>query len=171
MRRRSSPCGIVVYALIALCCGAGTATGTILHVPDPYPQIQMAINAAVDGDTVLVADGIYNENISYLDKNITVASHYLTTEDSTHIENTEIRPAIAGFPLVSITGGQSRHALLCGFTINGGMPPQGSGVYCVETDPTIAHNRILLNNVEANGGGIYVDRGGPVIRHNLIADN
>ena len=48
----------------------------IIHVPDNYPTIQAGIDASSDGDTVLVADGEYYENL-ILDKDITLASHFL----------------------------------------------------------------------------------------------
>jgi len=51
---------------------------TIIQIPSDYPTIQAGINAAEDGDTVLVADGIYrgygNQNISFMGKAIVVKS-------------------------------------------------------------------------------------------------
>ena len=39
------------------------ATATIIHVPGDYVTIQEGINACVENDTVIVADGIYFENV------------------------------------------------------------------------------------------------------------
>jgi hypothetical protein len=44
-----------------------------LSVPSAsYTTIQEAINAAGPGDEVVVSDGIYNENINFIGKAITV---------------------------------------------------------------------------------------------------
>lgn len=45
-----------------------------IHVPGDQPTIQAAINAANTGDTVLVSNGTYQENINFNGKAITVTS-------------------------------------------------------------------------------------------------
>ena len=45
-----------------------------INIPADYPTIQEGINASVDGDTVLIAQGTYTENL-ILEKEIVLASH------------------------------------------------------------------------------------------------
>lgn len=54
----------------------------ILYVPADHPTIQEAIDAASEGDTVLVAEGTYYENIRFEGKAITVASQFLIDGDT-----------------------------------------------------------------------------------------
>ncbi len=39
------------------------AAANTIYVPDDYPTIQQAINAALDGDSIFVHNGTYSENI------------------------------------------------------------------------------------------------------------
>ncbi|HXX88007.1 MAG TPA: NosD domain-containing protein [Candidatus Acidoferrum sp.] len=48
---------------------------TTIHVPDDYPTIQAAINAANDGDTVFVRTGTYYENV-IINKTISLIGEY-----------------------------------------------------------------------------------------------
>ena len=60
--------------LLPLLCAAlllpAAARAATLNVPAQYPTIQAGVNAAVNGDTVLVADGTYsgpgNRDIDFL---------------------------------------------------------------------------------------------------------
>ena len=49
-----------------------TSSATI-YVPDDYPTIQDAVNATSPGDTIIVRDGTYIENIK-VDKSLTIRS-------------------------------------------------------------------------------------------------
>ncbi|MBW9221435.1 right-handed parallel beta-helix repeat-containing protein [Methanothermococcus sp. SCGC AD-155-C09] len=50
-----------------------TPTPSVIYVPDNYPTIQKAIDAAKDGDVIVVRDGIYYENL-VVNKSITLRS-------------------------------------------------------------------------------------------------
>ena len=54
-------------------------SATIINIPSDYSTIQEGINASVDGDTVLVAQGNYIENL-VLEKEIVLASHAIYDE-------------------------------------------------------------------------------------------
>jgi len=51
----------------------GTASAATIYVPDDYSKIQCAVNNASDGDTIIVRDGMYYENI-VVNKSVVIKS-------------------------------------------------------------------------------------------------
>jgi hypothetical protein len=62
------------------------ANAILIHVPADSATIQSAVNGAEHGDTILVAPGVYNENVACTCKAILLASNYLFDHDTLTIE-------------------------------------------------------------------------------------
>ena len=90
----------------------------IIKVPDDKLTIQDAINSSNNGDTILVTEGLYAENINFKGKAITVASHYILDQDTSHISKTIIKGKNSS--TVKFLSGESNSSLLMGFTIKNG---------------------------------------------------
>ena len=74
---------------ISLLLFVGLVFSTTINIPSDYTTIQAGINASMDGDTVLVAQGTYSENL-ILEKEIVIASHAINdnlNSDWTNNEN------------------------------------------------------------------------------------
>ncbi|GAH51482.1 unnamed protein product, partial [marine sediment metagenome] len=70
----------------------GPSSDRVLLVPGDYSTIQEAIEAASNGDTIIVAPGTYRENLDFLGKRITLRSQNpddVETVESTIIEAKE----------------------------------------------------------------------------------
>jgi hypothetical protein len=145
---------------ISVFCQAGGAT--ILHVPLPYATIQAAVNAAVVGDTVLVDEGTYKENI-LITKKITVGSLFIVDGDTAHISRTIIdgsqpsNPKVAA--VVTIDGATDTTTVVAGFTLTG-----GKGNLRTVNYPPITYETIV-------GMGVDIAGGGARIHHNIVRAN
>ncbi len=149
---------------------------TIINVPADQPTIQQGIDAAVDADTVLVQPGTYVENINYIGKLITVASLFLTTQDTNYISQTIIDGNQNG-SVVTFESGEDSTAVLIGFSIiNGfgsGYPDfTGGGITCINSSPSMVNIIISDNNADsARGGGIYCYLSNPSLENVTITAN
>ena len=165
----------------------------IIHIPGDYPTIQQGIDAATSGDTVLVSDGTYYENINFLGKKpLIVASEFLMDGDTTHISNTIINGSQPVNPdigsVVTFESGEDTTSVLCGFTITGGTGTMessedmrmGGGIHIKYAGGKLLNNYVCDNTVTHSGavigGGMQL--GGPVsvipwlvLRGNRIFNN
>jgi len=161
---------MVTSVLMVLVSGAAGAA--IRHVPGDYSIIQDAIDASDDGDTVIVAPGLYYQTIDFNGKNIVVTS---TDPNDPRIVGYTILHAQGEGSVVSFQNGETSRAVLTGFTITGGVGTliysyvspdysysysYGGGILCMGASPTITRN-VITNNVapyleeegEVNVGG------------------
>jgi len=120
-----------------------------------YTTIQEGINAATEGDTVLVHPATYTENIDFSGKNIVVASLYLLSKDTNYISQTIIDGNQNG-SVVRFANGEDSTSLLTGFTIMNGNSTVGGGIYSNGSSPRLEYLVVLGNTANAGGGIICV---------------
>jgi len=155
------------------CPGPGTGTAG-----DPFCKIQIGINASADGDTVIVADGIYtgidNRRLNFSGRLIALRSangpDYCTID---------CERATRGFRFMT---GETAAAIVAGFKItNCEAAPGGNGggmLIMNNSSPTITDCIFEGNQVTGGttqfsglGGGLYCDHSSPTITNCIFRQN
>jgi hypothetical protein len=116
--------------------------GTAISVSGDYPTIQAAINAAMDGDEIIVPPGTYRENINFGGKNIILRS---TDPASTTVVASTIIDGNNAGSVVTFSGTEEASCVLSGFTITNGYALMGAGIFGNGTLATIQYNVIKDN--------------------------
>ena len=182
-----------VALLMVLLLFALSAESATLNVPANYATIQAGIDAASKYDTVLVAPGLYLENIRFKGKTIVVSSHFALEHNPEYIFSTiidgsqPVDPDTASTVLINLQSGPE--TVLQGFTITGGAGTMhswqpgdwdrmGGGVFVSSSMATIKYNYITDNFVDkesgvhaGGGGGIMLQWAVAWVENNIITNN
>lgn len=150
---------VCAAVLWGLACTADAAT---IHVPADFADIQSAVDAAADGDVILVAPGTWTGTgqsaVDIFGKSITLRATGSAAETILDGEGTRRVIALR-------MGFDTESHVIDGFTITNGRSdtrfgargPEGGGVYCSGHD-LLVKNCIFSNNLTTdNGGGLYMD--------------
>ena len=144
-------------------------TGTERHVPYVYPSIQSAIDDANDFDTIIIAEGIYYENISLNGKNLVITS---TNQYDPNVVAATIIDGGGAASVVTFDGTETSDCKIFGFTITNGYGDaegNGGGITGAGTNATVANCIIKDNIAQVRGGGIQGVSG--IIDRCIITDN
>ena len=154
----------LAFLLTLLVPAAAFAQKTI-HIPADQPTIQAGIDAAAAGDTVLVAPGIYFENIDFKGKAITVLS-------SGGASKTTLDASLNG-TVVTIGTTLGSPSNFDGFTVQHGFPKNTGANYNYGGGINIIGNATVSNNTvtDIQSCGIDVLKGDSTIRNNHILHN
>ena len=158
-------------SLIILSIFCGLANATTIQVPADSATIQGAVNGAEHGDTILVAPGVYNENVDCSCKAVFLASHYLLDHDTLNIDSTII-DGEGGYAL-SWEGWdcfpEDESLAVVGFSIRNSYYGVSKYLGWMHNEPIshIHHNRFSGNYC----GAFSVTWGRCVIDHNIFVDN
>lgn len=133
------------------------------YITDPFETIQYAIDYSSDGDTVMVLEGVYSENIIISEKSITVRG--LGNPDNIIIDGDHLGSA------VTVTGIIFNSVSIENLTISNGTSENGGGVFAQDIALTLKQIIISQNTALGNGGGIYLLGAQTEISNSLIVNN
>jgi hypothetical protein len=146
------------------------STSAVINVPDDYTAIQEAIDAANDGDTILVAQGTYYENLNIQNKN-----NIILKGDGIN------RSIIDGSGIDRVIHAQRNYDLsivIEGFTIRNGSESWGAGIFLNTGGPCCNSSvNAVISNCEItdnDGTGIVITNdwaGTSYIENNIISNN
>lgn len=139
---------------------------------DAYTAIQTAIDNSLDYDEIIVAEGIYYENIDLNGKLISLTS--TDSNDPNVVAGTVIDGGALG-SVIACDSGETADTVITGFTIqngNGDTSGNGGGISCKDSSPVIK-NCIFSNNVATGdwGGGVFCWGGTPAISNCIFIGN
>jgi len=163
---------VSLVAGLAVVVAAPARAATTINVPSAQPTIQAGIDAAANGDTVVVAPGTYSEHIDFKGKAIEVKSS--AGAATTIIDGGGTSIAVA------FRTGEGRTSILRGFTVTHGLIPfsggpgllAGGGIGIQNASPTITENIVTANDASVHeGAGIGSIGGAPLIVNNAVRSN
>ena len=121
---------------------APAVAATTIYVPDDYPTIQAAVDAAASGDTIIVRDGPYTENIDVSTDNLTIQSE----------NGADVTIVQAANPDDFVFDVRANYVTISGFKVQGGSEWPGAGIYLLNSN----YCNIVSNNFFENFRGVLL---------------
>lgn len=142
-----------------------------LYVPQQYPTIQSAVNAACTNETIMLADGTFtgegNKQISW-DGSL----KHLTIRSLNGAENCIIDCEGSGSAFNFVATNQNLLDEIRGLTITNGYSDFGlGGALQIENCSLTIKNNTIINNFASGGGAIYCNQSNSQIISNNISHN
>ena len=163
--------GVVLVALAGLVCPASVdmAQADARYVPEDYVTIQAAIDAAENGDSVLIAPGTYggdgNTNVSLRGKRLLISGQDPNAETLIDVENTG-----RAFTLQMGEPEGTRITRLTFFRCR--APGAGDGGAILVSDATVRIEECVFRQDGAGrGGAVWIERGSAEISDCIFEGN
>ena len=127
-----------IFALFGVLFSFSLCAQIVREVPAEYPTIQKAIDAAQEGDTVLVSPGVYVENLQLRGRNIVLTSRFRIDNNPGLIGQTVVDGSQPAHPdtasCLLIWKNEGPATVVEGFTFQGGsgtvgLDPAGAGTF------------------------------------------
>ena len=129
----------LVFAFLILSALAGVSAARTIYVPEDYARIQWAVDNASAGDTIIVRDGVYVENVN-VNKRLTIMSE--NGSDKTIVQ--AANPDTPVFKITSWSPWYGEYVNISGLTVKGG--DCGFNIEDDWVDYCMISNCIITNN-------------------------
>jgi hypothetical protein len=164
----------VIFAAVL---ATSSASADTWNVPDDFLTIQAAIDAAVNGDEVVIADGTYigdgNRDLDFGGKAITVRSANGPDLCIIDIQGSALNPRRAFY----FGSGETVASVVQGLTIERGFMNRGGAVLCESGSSPLfqscvfRHNTALADAAGDGGGAVYNFASSPTFNNCEFREN
>lgn len=157
------------FLALALVIMTRTALGEVIHVPQRHATIQAAVDAARDGDEILVGPGRWHAAdgasvvVDLRGKSITLRAKEGPA--------TTILDGQGRYRVLQALGGETEETVIEGFTITRGKSAVGAGAHVEYGRPTFRGCHFTRNVASQEGGGLYSWRGSPALESCVFTGN
>ena len=131
-----------------------------------FQSIQRGIDATINGNTVVVLDGVYqgpgNKELDFGGRAIILKAQNGSSAVTIDCENSG-----RAFYFHTAEGVDS---IVEGFTLINGSAQQGGAIYCIDSSPTIKRC-VFINNVASTGGAIHIENSDAIVQNCVLAFN
>ncbi len=172
MRPRSDHHHNRTIAQVALACLSFMAAANLVIANEihiyPGESIQAAIDAAADGDEIIVYPGTYTGQIDLQGKAITLRS--TDPADPATVVSTILDGGQLG-SVITCSSGEGPDTVIAGFVITNGSATNGGGMHSYYSSPTVSDCTFIGNSADTWGGGMCNDHCQSTVSNCTFFDN